>query len=213
MRKTKTQVKKQHYFDKSYIGLDRFASYQYQLETCLDLKPKNILEIGIGPGIMAGFLRKQGKKITTCDFDKSLKPDVVADIRKLPFKNKSFNLVMAFQVLEHLPFKESLKALREMKRVSSRYVFISVPYTSLVFYGYSKLIPFLRAFGFVIRFPIFLFKKHDKNVGTGEHYWEIGKKGYSLNFIKKQIKKQGFKIKKTGCPKLNPAHYFFVLEK
>ena len=46
---------------------------------------------------------------------KSRKVDVVGDAHSLPFKNDSFDVVLATEVLEHL--KEPQRALNEMKRV------------------------------------------------------------------------------------------------
>ena len=47
----------------------------------------------------------------------------------------------------------------------------------------------------------------------GEHYWEIGKAGYPLNKIIKDIQKTGFKIEKTYRIFENPYHRFFILKK
>ena len=47
----------------------------------------------------------------------------------------------------------------------------------------------------------------------GEHYWEIGKDGYPLSKITKDIKRAGFDIKKTYRIFENPYHRFFVLKK
>ena len=42
----------------------------------------------------------------------------------------------------------------------------------------------------------------------GEHYWEIGKAGYSLNRIINDIQKAGFKIEKTYKVFEHPHHGF-----
>jgi len=49
-----------------------------------------------------------------------------ADVCRLPFKNGQFDLVTCVEVLEHLPEPET--ALREMARVSRRYVICTTPY-------------------------------------------------------------------------------------
>lgn len=51
------------------------------------------------------------------------------------------------------------------------------------------------------------------NKFNGEHYWEIGKAGYPLSKITKDIEKAGFKIIKTYRIFENPYHRFFVLKK
>jgi len=47
----------------------------------------------------------------------------------------------------------------------------------------------------------------------GQHYWEIGKAGYSLNKIINEIQKTGFKVEKTYRIFENPYHRFFILKK
>ena len=42
-----TQVPKEHYSN-NYDNVFRFISYYYQIDLAIKLKPKNILEIGIG---------------------------------------------------------------------------------------------------------------------------------------------------------------------
>jgi len=82
------------------------------------LQPKKVLEIGIGNRITADYLKRNGIKIDTCDFDKNLEPDYIADIRKLPFRDNSYDVIMAYEVFEHIPWKDINKALRELCRVS-----------------------------------------------------------------------------------------------
>ncbi len=53
---------------------------------------------------------------------------------------------------------------------------------------------------------------HTKLKYQGSHYWEIGRKGYPIKKIRKDLSKF-FKIKKEFRALPNPVHYFFVLEK
>lgn len=205
------QVPDGHY-TKKYDDIMRFISYFYQIDLIKKLKPNNILEIGIGNKIVANYLKQSGIKIDTCDFDENLKPDYIADIRDLPFKNKSYDVIMACEVLEHIPWKDVDKALNELHRISKKYVFISIPYSSAAFELLFKfpLInslfkkPFLNLF---FRIPHF-FKKIEF---SGEHYWEMGRKNYSIKKIRMTFKKY-FKIQKEIRPILNHYHYFFILE-
>jgi ubiquinone/menaquinone biosynthesis C-methylase UbiE len=54
---------------------------------------------------------------------------VVADATNLPFEDNSFELVIFSHVLEHLPNEElGKKALDECLRVSTKYVFLALPF-------------------------------------------------------------------------------------
>jgi len=46
-----------------------------------------------------------------------------------------------------------------------------------------------------------------------QHYWEIGKAGYRLGKITKDIERAGFDIIKTYRIFEHPYHRFFILEK
>ncbi|OGD86047.1 methyltransferase type 11 [Candidatus Curtissbacteria bacterium RBG_13_35_7] len=203
------QVPTSHYFGLNYTSKERWISYWYQIDEIIKLKPQSVLEIGVGNKTVSDYLKKLGIKITTCDLDTSLKPDVIADVTNLPFKKESFDVVICAQVLEHLPFKDFSKALKELYRVTKKSVVITLPHFSItdLYFG-IKLIPYIpqKEFSFKVDLPI----KHEF---LGEHYWEIGKKNYPLKKIKHEIVKSGFKIEKSYYPKENPFHHFFVLQK
>lgn len=52
--------------------------------------------------------------------DDNVHPDVVADIRCLPFKDNSIKEISAYHVFEHIPRQESMDVLEEWKRVLSQ---------------------------------------------------------------------------------------------
>lgn len=202
------QVDKSHYFTRAYNHKSRWVHYWYQISLVLDMKVKNILEIGPGAGVVTNFLRNAGLKVITLDIDKELNPDVIATVLKMPFKDNEFELVLAAEVLEHLPFEEFSKALLEIKRVTKKYVLISLPDRRHILLYFGLKIPFLKEKNVFIKIPSF--KRH---VFDGQHYWEIGKKGYSLKKIKKIILKTGFKILKDFVPFDAPLNHYFILEK
>lgn len=203
---------KKEYLD-DYDDIKRFISYFYQIDIIRDVGAKEILEIGVGNKIVSNYLKNNDIKVITCDFNENLEPDVVADIRELPFQNNSFELVMACEILEHLPWDDFDKTLGELARVAKKYVLISLPYYSASFeflfrfpmVGKIFKYPFVDLF---LRIPIFWGKLKD----GGEHYWEIGRKNYPIRKIRKAIKNR-FIIKKEIRPILNQYHHFFLLEK
>ena len=210
------QKKREHYFKSKYNNLERFISYFYQVDLItrhLELPADKILEVGVGSGLVSDHLKKMGLDITTCDFDEALKPDVVADIRRLPFEDNGFEVVTAFEVLEHILFEDVPKALGELKRVSSRTVIISLPYRSTSIELVVKF-PFIRTLlkrnflSIFVRFPWF-FKGFSS---SGQHYWEIDGYNYRLGKVMK-ILKNNFKSVKKIRPVLDGCRLFFVLEK
>ena len=210
------QVKKEHYFRKKYDDLSRFISYFYQVDlvaVSVGDSGAKILEVGIGNGTVSDYLKKLGFSVTTCDFDQALKPDVVADVRKLPFPDNSFDAVMACEVLEHLPFEDFEIAIKELARVSRKSVVISLPYKSTYFEVALKL-PLIRTIfrrpflDFLIRLPL----PFGGIKVSGQHYWEIDLWRTPLRRVRAALRRYGRVIREVK-PVLNHYHYFFVLEK
>ncbi len=188
------------------IRFIRWCSYWYQINEILNLNPKNVLEIGVGNNVIGDYL-KRIVDYKNMDLDKDLESDIIGDIKNIPLKDNSFDLVCAFQVLEHLPFNELAKCLNEMQRIARRYVLISLP-------NYGSL------FSIKVNLPFFGAIKYHKKISfidrdnlNKKHYWEIGRKGYPIEKVKKEIEKTGLKIIKDFAPFENPSHRFFILGK
>lgn len=94
-----------------------------------------VLEVGCGEGEIATRLRRRWPEVTGLDLpDAGLRRawgdvDAVAflhgDAHRLPFPDGAFDVVVAVEVLEHLPDPE--RGLRELARVSRRHLVLSVP--------------------------------------------------------------------------------------
>jgi hypothetical protein len=208
MIRTKFHQKKfnTEYYKSDYDNFPRFSSYFTQIKLVKLLGKKNILEIGVGNKTVSNYLKNNNFKVTTFDCDLRLKPDYVGDVRKMPFKDKSFDIVLCSQVLEHIPFKYFETSLKEIKRVTKKYAVISIPYSCIRFEITARLQD--KILDFLIIIPVFFLKMPNDL----EHQWEMGRIGYSKRKIKKIINKVGFKIKKEEHPIFNPYHHFFILE-
>lgn len=205
----KPQVEPSQYKKISYDKKNRFISYWHQINEIQKLNPMNVLEIGIGNGFISKYLKDRSLEITTLDIDKRLHPDVVGTITNLPFIDESFEIIVCFEVLEHIPYTEFSKILTEINRVSSSYAIISLPDASH-YYRIFLQIPKFGEFRKII--PIPSLKKRIQKF-DGEHYWELGKSGFSLGNVIDTIETQNFSIEKTYRLFENPHHRFFILKK
>lgn len=202
------QVSREHYFTRSYFNKERWLSYWYQVESVLKFSPRTLLEIGPGDHTVSHILEKREIEVTTVDIASDLGSEIRASVTELPFGDNSFDAVLAAEVLEHIRFEDVLGAVREIYRVTRRFAIISLPHAGVVFSLGLKW-PFFRRLDFVWKLPFF-WKKHQFQ---GEHYWELGKKGYSVSRIKNLFSKNGFVIRSARLYADDPAHYFFMLEK
>lgn len=209
----KLQVKKEHYAAEKYDTLERFISYHYQISSVLKLKPQSVLEIGIGNRLVSSYLKREGVNVTTVDFDKELQPDIVADVRSMPIPDKSYDLVMACQILEHIPYEEFEVALAELNRVTKRYAIVSLPRRSSYFEIVIKF-PFIRT---LLKRPFIdiAINKHITFGGfetSGQHYFEIDRSRYKMSKVRERIARH-FTILDEFSPVLNQYHRFFILER
>ena len=113
------QVREGHYVKSSYLTKDRWINYWYQWQWLQARGLKTLLEVGVGNGVVAELFEKTGIEVTTIDIDEALKPTKVASVTALPFSEDAFDGVLCAEVLEHLPFEESLQGIREIYRVTT----------------------------------------------------------------------------------------------
>lgn len=208
-QKMKKQVNKSHYDFDIYVTKERWASLWHQINEAITSKRSNILEVGPGPGLFKLVGNQFGLKVETLDLDPDLKPDHLASVFEMPFENKAFDIVCAFQMLEHLPYEKSLMAFKEMVRVSSGKIIISLPDCD-VRWPVSFYIP---KFG-MVRFSIPKPKmRSSEHVYDGQHYWEVGKKGFALEKIIADFCQTGkLKLTKNYRVHENLYHRFMVFE-
>lgn len=126
----------QTYFDSFEIWEAPLLPYQKQVQEdilrILPLEINSILDVGCGNGVITNILPEH-LRVVGVDISQSallhVRKEVhVASITALPFEDNSFDLVMANDLLEHLTQKQLEAGILELKRVSSRYLLLTVPF-------------------------------------------------------------------------------------
>jgi ubiquinone/menaquinone biosynthesis C-methylase UbiE len=100
--------------------------------------PNRILEVGCGEGVVIEYLSRRvpGTRLDGVELDTGALARararcpatslLRADAYELPFRSRSYDLVLCLEVLEHLA--DPARALRELRRVSRRGCLLSVPH-------------------------------------------------------------------------------------
>jgi 2-polyprenyl-3-methyl-5-hydroxy-6-metoxy-1,4-benzoquinol methylase len=88
---------------------------------------QHILEIGVGSGFTANYLRSKGVNVTTMDIDVEKQPDIVGNIVTFDWNGLSFDHILAFEVFEHIPLAEFSNLLLKLSSICSGYLFLSLP--------------------------------------------------------------------------------------
>ncbi len=202
------QVDKAHYEFSRYMSKERWTSTWHQLDEIQKLNPESVLEIGPGPGFFKAMAKQIGIEVKTLDLDPDLEPDYLGSATSIPLPDSSFDVVCAFQMLEHLPYETALQAFQEMTRVSRSNVVISLPDAGRAWRNQIHIPPFGH-FWMTIPLPFWMAKTHKFD---GQHYWEINKRNYSLSRVMRDFSQEAELLRTFRVPE-NPYHRFALFQK
>ncbi len=174
----------------------------------MGFNPRTVLEVGLGNGLVRNYLNRQGVQMTTIDIDPELHPDIVGSVTNIPVEDNSYDVVLAAQIIEHLPYEEAKKAMKEIARVSKKGAMISVPDSRKTLLKAGFHIPKIGWKDLFVKIP-----SGQEHAFDGQHYWEIGKRGYGLDKVREDLVDAGFNIKKDIVPADVPTKHFFILQK
>ncbi|OGK61990.1 hypothetical protein A2334_03915 [Candidatus Roizmanbacteria bacterium RIFOXYB2_FULL_38_10] len=117
----------------SYVGriFQNITAIYRALLIMLFLRPKNCLDVGCGTGRLIRVLRFFGVEAWGVEISKAvlelIQPSVSSYVKEgsltdLPFDDNKFDLVVTYDVLEHVERSKIHQAVKESIRVSSKYV-------------------------------------------------------------------------------------------
>ncbi|MDD5016283.1 MAG: class I SAM-dependent methyltransferase [Atribacterota bacterium] len=129
--------------DKSWFFAQRIGTYlpfTYWriIWVNIDKKAKSILDVGCADGDLMGFINNR-KKFDTVGIDiyepylekcrsaKTHDKNILCDVRSLHFEDKSYDVVLFLETLEHLERAEGLKVIQDIERIARTEVIISTP--------------------------------------------------------------------------------------
>ncbi|MFA5358409.1 MAG: class I SAM-dependent methyltransferase [Patescibacteria group bacterium] len=162
--------------------------YQTLLKEINNLQIENIIDIGCGEGFTLDRIQKSSinkelvgidSSLVAVNLGKELFPQLdlrLGNIYQLPFPDKSFDLVVCTEVLEHL--ENPSQALQEIVRMAKKYIILSVPHE-----------PFFSL----------------RNILQGKHLKRLGNTPGHINWwteakFKKFVEKENITILKTRHP-------------
>ena len=205
-----------------------FSSTRLQLTSVTELGDSvaSILEVGPGNGFFSSTATRLGYDVKTADIRTWSNPDYLGDFREIEIPER-FDLVAAFEMLQHLPYEELRSTLRKLASLSNRYVLISVP-AHVYRFELAVEIPGMvtpRRLGLgwlrgrhslSFRWERPRSKGPSKSDWEGRedywnpHYWEVGRKSFPKSRLLSDIESSGLRIL---WAKYNPRfdHHLFVL--
>ncbi len=208
------ELAKEEYFTDLYFDKYQLFSLSEQISLIHKYSKKfiapKIIEIGKGNGFVSDFFKKSGVDFTTFDINENLEPDIVGNI--LEFSNmvqKKADIVVACEILEHLPFEMFESSLKEISKSTNKYVIITLPEFKKFFgLNIQFRLPKIKIFSI----PYYIGFNLNKLLGSG-HFWEIDfNKETKRNNLEYLIKKY-FNIIEKGRFHTNPYHNYYILDK
>lgn len=188
-----------------------YANLDFLEKTGLLRDLRKVLEIGAGPGALVGHLTERGHTVIGSDLDPNWVGGWRRDLRlliasghQLPFAADAFDLVMSFDVFEHIPNSDAhLREVRRVLRPGGHYL-LQTP---------NKLTnaiiePVLWARKFGVKHALACFKPP---AHCALHtYWQLRSRfennGFALQYFEIPVVNEHFKEKLTrALGKLGPA--------
>jgi hypothetical protein len=148
------------------------------------------------------------------------KPDFNYPIENFPLGQK-YDLVCAFQTLEHNPVEKLGPHLKKMADLSNKYVFVSLPYSGRwISIKLNVGLPGFRR-NLSLTLPWYRLTPPKRPIDQyrvsktpySHHWFEIGDEGMKKDDLKKLAIANGLKVSKEFHVGAFPYHYFVLFEK
>lgn len=145
-----------------------------------------VLEIGVGSGFTANYLRSKGVSVTTLDIDEGKQPDIVANITLYDFPDR-YDAVLAFEIFEHIPYEQFLSALPHVAAAAGRHLFLSVPRNRRLVAMFRLKLPKLKARGAELRMK-------RGRIDDPHHFWEVDHGDVTVESLERDLGGAGLTV-------------------
>jgi ubiquinone/menaquinone biosynthesis C-methylase UbiE len=109
------------------VARDQTRAIQWALGRCPDLQGKHALDVGAGIGRWSAWLSRYSATMVSTDLTRAMlehgvrlgwvSRPVQATAYQLPFRTGTFDVVLSVTVVQHIPARQQLSAVKELARV------------------------------------------------------------------------------------------------
>lgn len=182
----------------NYYSRKRVIQQWTQIHLLNSVDCHRILEIGPAYGLVTSMLVNAGYQVSTLDitprsFARPDTPHITGDLRHLTGEEiAGFDAILCCETLEHIEWVTVPRILATFRASGASYLVISVPYMEFQI----TLDLYLNAHTWRQYFSLKKLRgrKTFKSGPPGDHQWEVGFKGYSLQTWEVRLKQAGWSI-------------------
>ncbi|MGC9451541.1 MAG: class I SAM-dependent methyltransferase [Oceanipulchritudo sp.] len=143
-------------------------------------RKENIIEVGPGNGLLSDLLRRRGWQIKTLDIDKEKEADYYGDVLNFDFGAGKFDVILAFEVFEHMPWQSFSKFLERLRGAGIAKIIFSIPRSRYNLFTLTCRLPRLQPFTFGLSIPRY-------RIHTPTHFWELSRRTILLEEKKRLV--------------------------
>jgi len=164
-------------------------------------KGDKIAEIGVGSKFTYNYLKDRGYQIHSIDIDADKNPDYttnIVNVEKLP---SVFNVILAFNIFEHIPYGDFLKVVSNFDKWGIKKLFISLPYNRKIIFKMQLQLGryFNRNFQVSVR---------KGQVKSRNHHWELDFKSYTKKRLITDLNEANYNCREYLRYRNNACFYF-----
>ncbi|WOJ96932.1 class I SAM-dependent methyltransferase [Congregibacter brevis] len=173
-------------------------------------RTQHLLEIGVGTNLLADLLKRRGWQVDTLDIDENKSPDYCGSAAEFDYSSHHVNVVLAFEVFEHIPLKTFEKVIDRLAESQVSAIHFSLPWNERALFTASIKLPRVRELRFGLSVP-------RGRITTKAHFWELaksdkliqGKQLLSLQALTSIVERRGFVL--TPRDKIGCIQYFSAI--
>ncbi len=173
---------------------------QKLMEGALSQKDR-IAEIGVGSKFTYNYLKGKGFNIVSVDIDADKKPDILENIVSCDESFFDFDVVMAFNIFEHLPYDEFMSVAGKMARRKVTRFFLGLPQNKKIVFELK-----IRLGRYFNR--EWILTRPKKRITTPNHHWELEYREYTSERLIADMKKHGYALENMFSYRLQTYFHF-----
>lgn len=143
-------------------------------------RDQKLLEIGVGTSWLSDLLKRRGWQAVTLDIDEEKCPDFCASAVDFDYGAQDIDVILAFEIFEHIPFSTFEKVIAKFAESNIQYVYFSLPCCEIEVASITLKLPKLRSRSLRLSMP-------SRKIRTKAHFWEIARREKKFDDEKRLI--------------------------